>query len=45
MGTRLILDNETYRNNMITELNAVQNKPGKTGGINNMAELILEMVD
>lgn len=41
----LILDNETYRDNMITELNAVQNKLGKTGGINNMAELILEMLD
>ncbi|MCW9047167.1 MAG: lipid-A-disaccharide synthase [Gammaproteobacteria bacterium] len=41
----LILDNESYRNNMIKELNTVQNKLGKTGGINNMAELILEMLD
>jgi len=40
-----ILDDDLYRKNMITELNAVQNRLGKTGGINNMAELILEMLD
>lgn len=41
----LILDNEEYRLNMIKELNTVREKLGKTGGANNMAELILEMLD
>jgi len=41
----LILDNKDYRENMITELNSVRDKLGKSGGINNMAELILEMLD
>ncbi len=41
----LILDNKNYRQNMIDELHAVRNKLGKTGGTENMAELILEMLD
>jgi lipid-A-disaccharide synthase len=40
----LILDNENYRLNMITELKNVQKKLGKTGGIENMAELIEKML-
>lgn len=40
----LILNDEKYRTNMISELNKVQEKLGKTGGIENMAELILEML-
>ncbi|RDH85270.1 MAG: lipid-A-disaccharide synthase [endosymbiont of Galathealinum brachiosum] len=41
----LILDDATYRKNMVNELNAVRDKLGKTGGIDNMADLILEMLD
>jgi len=40
-----ILDNTEYRSNMISELNAVRNKLGKSGGVNNMAELALEMLE
>lgn len=40
-----ILDSEEYRENMIRELNAVRNKLGISGGVNNMAELILEMLE
>jgi len=40
----LILDNKIYRQNMIAELNAVRDNLGKTGGTENMAELILEML-
>jgi len=40
-----ILDNSEYRENMINELHAVRDKLGKTGGVNNMAELVLEMLD
>jgi len=39
-----ILDNPEYRNTMINELNSVRDKLGKSGGVNNMAELILEML-
>lgn len=39
------LDDEDYRENMISELNAVRDKLGKSGGINNMAELVLEMLE
>lgn len=39
-----ILDDETYRTKMTNELNKVRDKLGKTGGANNMAELILEML-
>ena len=42
---KLILNNETYRTNMVKELSLVSSKLGKTGGINNMADLILEMLD
>lgn len=41
----LILDDKNYREKMITELSKVQNKLGKTGGVENMAELILEMLE
>ena len=41
----LILDNEEYRNTMINDLNGVREKLGKTGGIDNMASLILEMLE
>ena len=40
-----ILDNPEYRNTMINELNAVRDKLGKSGGVNNMAELMLEMLE
>jgi len=40
-----ILDNDAYRSSMIKELNSVQAKLGKTGGANNMAELVLEMLN
>jgi len=40
-----ILDNPEYRNTMINELNAVRDKLGKSGGVNNMAELVLEMLE
>jgi len=40
----LILDDEQYRQKMLSELNAVREKLGKTGGTENMAELILEML-
>ena len=40
-----ILDDEGYRKNMITELNQVREKLGKTGGSNNLAELALEMLE
>jgi len=39
-----ILDDEQYRQKMLSELNAVREKLGKTGGTENMAELILEML-
>lgn len=39
------LDDEEYRENMISELNMVRDKLGKAGGINNMAELVLEMLE
>ena len=39
------LDDEDYRENMISELNMVRDKLGKAGGINNMAELVLEMLE
>ncbi|VAW58976.1 hypothetical protein MNBD_GAMMA08-243 [hydrothermal vent metagenome] len=40
----LILDDKSYRENMIKELKGVRKKLGKTGGAENMAELILEML-
>ena len=40
-----ILDNTEYRNRMIQELKTVSEMLGKPGGIDNMAELILEMLD
>jgi len=40
----LILDDENYRQNMVAELNTVRDNLGKTGGTENMAELILEML-
>jgi len=40
----LILDNNEYREKMIKELNDVRNLLGKTGGSDNMAKLILEML-
>ncbi len=40
-----ILDDEAYRNTMLQELNRVRKKLGKTGGINNMAELVMEMLE
>jgi len=40
-----ILDDPEYRNVMINELNAVRDKLGKSGGVNNMAELVLEMLE
>ncbi len=40
-----ILDDDDYRNNMISELNQVREKLGKTGGSNNLAELALEMLE
>jgi len=39
-----ILDDPEYRNTMISELNSVRKKLGKSGGVNNMAELVLEML-
>ncbi len=39
-----ILDDNEYRENMIKALNTVREKLGKTGGANNMAELIMEML-
>jgi len=41
----LILDDDAYRENMIKELNGVREKLGKAGGITNMADLILEMLE
>ena len=41
----LILDDNNYRNNMINELNSVRQKLGKTGGSDNMANLVLEMLN
>jgi len=40
-----ILDDTEYRNAMINELNLVRDKLGKSGGVNNMAELVLEMLE
>jgi len=40
----LILDDKSYRENMIKELKGVREKLGKSGGADNMAELILEML-
>lgn len=40
-----ILDNTAYRTTMVNELNAVRDKLGKSGGVNNMAELVLEMLE
>ena len=39
------LDDEDYRNIMIDELKKVREKLGKTGGSENMAQLILEMLE
>jgi len=39
------LDDGEYRIKMVNELNAVKDKLGKTGGIDNMAELVLEMLE
>ena len=39
------LDDDEYRAQMIEELNSVRDKLGKAGGINNMAELVLEMLE
>jgi len=39
------LDDGEYRMKMIEELNTVRDKLGKAGGINNMAELVLEMLE
>ncbi len=41
----LILNDKEYRENMIKELKGVRNKLGKSGGIDNMAELIIEMLE
>jgi len=43
--TLRILDDSEYRNSMIQELKNVSEMLGKSGGINNMAELIIEMLD
>jgi len=40
-----ILDDDSYRNNMLYELNKVRDKLGKTGGAKNVAELALEMLN
>lgn len=40
----LILDDSDYKQNMINEFDAVRKKLGKTGGTENMAKLILEMI-
>lgn len=40
----LILDDKTYRENMVKALNSVKEKLGKTGGSENMAKLIIEML-
>ena len=40
-----LLDNQEYRQNMLDEMKKVRDKLGKTGGINNMAELVLEMLE
>lgn len=39
-----ILDDEVYRNQMISELNQVRAKLGKEGGSNNVAQLAYEML-
>jgi len=39
-----ILDDAEYRQEMIQALKTVSEMLGKSGGINNMAELILEML-
>jgi len=39
------LDDAEYRMKMIEDLNTVRDKLGKAGGINNMAELVLEMLE
>ncbi len=41
----VILDDKNYRENMIAELNTVRDNLGKTGGTENMAELIQEMLE
>lgn len=40
-----ILDDTEYRNTMLAELKQVRNKLGKPGGVENMAELVLEMLE
>lgn len=40
-----ILSDDSYRDNMTTELNKVREKLGKTGGANNVAQLALEMLE
>lgn len=40
-----ILDNSEYRNTMLAELKQVREKLGKPGGVENMAELVLEMLE
>lgn len=40
-----ILDDENYRENMITEMDKVREKLGKSGGSRNLAELALEMLE
>jgi lipid-A-disaccharide synthase len=40
-----ILDNHEYRNTMLAELKQVRDKLGKPGGVENMAELVLEMLE
>lgn len=40
-----ILDDNKYRLNMLSEMDKVQEKLGKTGGIENMADLIQEMLE
>ncbi len=42
---KCILNDEPYREKMLNELHNVQKKLGKTGGIENMAELILDMLE
>ncbi len=40
-----ILDNSEYRNTMLAELKQVRDRLGKPGGVENMAELVLEMLE
>lgn len=40
-----ILDDSEYRNTMLGEMKQVRDKLGKPGGVENMAELVLEMLE